>query len=69
MKLTIPAAVNAGQKLRLKGKGLPGKPAGNQYVVLKIGVPPANSEEYRKLVQKVQEQMSFDPRSEMEIHE
>ncbi|MFT4584627.1 MAG: curved DNA-binding protein [Gammaproteobacteria bacterium] len=67
VKLTIPAAANAGQKLRLKGKGLPGKPAGDQYVVLKIVVPPANSEEDRELVRKMQEQMSFDPRAEMEI--
>ena len=67
VKLTIPAAANAGQKLRLKGKGLPGKPAGDQYVVLKIVVPPANSEEDRELVRKMQEQMPFDPRAEMEI--
>ncbi len=67
VKLTIPAAANAGQKLRLKGKGLPGKPAGDQYVVLRIVVPQAHSEEDRELVRKMQEQMSFDPRAEMEI--
>ena len=67
VKLTIPAAASAGQKLRLKGKGLPGKPAGDQYVVLKIVVPPAKSEEDRALVRKMQEQMSFDPRAEMEV--
>lgn len=54
----------AGQKLRLKGRGMPGKPAaGDQYVVLKIMIPPARNEDQRKLYEKMAELMPFNPRS------
>ncbi|HPU50601.1 MAG TPA: DnaJ C-terminal domain-containing protein [Burkholderiaceae bacterium] len=43
VELTIPAGSNAGRKLRLKGRGLPGKVPGNLYVVLQIVVPRADS--------------------------
>ena len=33
----------SGQKLRLRGRGLPGQPAGDAYVQLKVVLPPANS--------------------------
>jgi len=66
VKLTIAANASGGQKLRLKGKGLPGKPPGDQFVVLKIVVPPAKSDEDRELLRKMQTQMGFNPRSELE---
>ena len=40
--LTIPPGSSTGQKLRLKGKGIPasgGKPEGDLFVVLKVVVP------------------------------
>ena len=40
--MQIPAGSQAGQKLRLRGRGLPGKPPGDQYVQLKIVLPPAD---------------------------
>jgi len=64
VKLTIPENASAGQKLRLKGKGLPGDPAGDQYVVLKIVVPRIESDEDRKLVEQMRDQIAFDPRAE-----
>jgi curved DNA-binding protein len=42
--LEIPAASSAGRKLRLKGKGLPGRPAGDLYAVLQIALPPPDSD-------------------------
>ena len=65
VKLTIPANASGGQKLRMKGRGLPGRPPGDQYVILKIVVPPAKSEKDRELIRRMQEQMSFNPRSEL----
>lgn len=65
VKLTIPANATGGQKLRLKGKGLPGKPAGDQYVVLKIVVPEAKSDQDRELLRQMRKQMDFDPRAEL----
>ena len=43
VQMQIPAGSQAGQKLRLRGRGLPGKPPGDQYVQLKIVLPPANT--------------------------
>jgi curved DNA-binding protein len=61
--LTIPAASTAGRKLRLKGRGIPGKPAGDLYVVLQIALPPADSESARQLYRTMQQKLAFNPRS------
>lgn len=45
VNLKIPASTQSGKKMRLKGRGLPGNPAGNQYVVIQIHTPPADTEE------------------------
>lgn len=37
--LTVPAGSQSGTRLRLKDRGLPGKPRGNQYVNIRIQVP------------------------------
>ncbi|MGH8035582.1 MAG: DnaJ C-terminal domain-containing protein, partial [Lysobacterales bacterium] len=42
--LKIPAGSQAGRKLRLKGRGLPGKSPGDLYVVLKMIIPPADTD-------------------------
>ncbi len=61
--LKIPAGAQSGQKLRLKGRGLPGKTPGDQYVVLKIVTPPATTEAARDFYKRMQKEFSgFDPR-------
>jgi curved DNA-binding protein len=62
IELNIPPNSQTGQKLRLKGRGLPGKPAGNQYVVLKVVVPEPKTEEQKQLYRDMAEQMPFNPR-------
>ena len=44
VQLSIPAGSSQGRKLRLKGKGLPGKEPGDLYAVLVIALPPADSQ-------------------------
>ena len=44
VQLTIPKGSQAGRKLRLKGRGLPGKNPGDLYAVLAIVLPKAESE-------------------------
>ncbi|RZJ26788.1 MAG: J domain-containing protein [Haliea sp.] len=44
LELTIPAGSAAGRKLRLKGRGLPGKTPGDFYFVLQLTQPPADTE-------------------------
>lgn len=63
--LRIPPNARAGQKLRLKGRGLPGATPGDQYVVLKIVLPPAQSDEARSFYQRMQKELPFDPRAEL----
>lgn len=62
VELTIPANSVAGRKLRLKGKGIPGKEAGDLYVVLAIVLPPAKTEEARQAYRSLQQAFDFNPR-------
>ncbi len=61
--LKIPPGSRQGQKLRLKGRGLPGKPPGDLYVVLQIALPPADSERAREIYKQMQKEMAFNPRA------
>lgn len=63
--LTLPAHAQSGQKIRLKGRGLPGNPAGDQYVILSIHIPEPKNEDDKVLYQKMKMQMPFDPRKRM----
>jgi curved DNA-binding protein len=63
VELKIPAGSNQGSKMRLKGKGLPGKEPGNLYVVLDVQLPPADSDEAKALYEKMAEELPFDPRA------
>ncbi|KGI83423.1 DNA-binding protein, partial [Exiguobacterium mexicanum] len=62
--ITVPANSQAGQKLRLKGKGLKHKDsAGDLYAIIKIVMPDSNDAESNALWQKLAEaQTHFDPR-------
>ena len=48
VELNIPPGSTQGRKLRLKGKGLPGKLPGDLYAVLTIALPPIASEPERE---------------------
>lgn len=47
VELKIPADSDAGRKLRLRGRGLPGTPAGDQIIELEIVAPAATDEARR----------------------
>lgn len=56
VELKIPADSDAGRKLRLRGRGLPGKPAaGDQIVEIEIRAPKAESEAQRDLYRRMAE--------------
>ncbi len=65
VEVTIPANSGAGRKLRLRGKGLPGNPPGDMYIVLQIALPPANTERARELYEMMERDLRFDPRRSM----
>ncbi|MES9964588.1 MAG: DnaJ C-terminal domain-containing protein [Candidatus Sedimenticola sp. 20ELBAFRAG] len=60
--LTIPAGSQNGRKLRLKGRGLPGKPPGEQYVILQIRVPDKPDQKTREAYRHLQQSVEFNPR-------
>jgi curved DNA-binding protein len=61
--LKVPVQSQADKKLRLKGRGLPGKIPGDLYVVLKIVIPPADTEKAREAYRHMQQQFEFNPRA------
>ena len=63
--LTVPAGSVQGRSLRLKGRGLPGKPPGDLYAELRIVLPPADSETAKRLYREMAEALHFDPRATM----
>ncbi|MEQ3640854.1 MAG: DnaJ C-terminal domain-containing protein [Alteromonas sp.] len=65
IELTIPTNSRQGQKLRLKGRGLVGKQAGDLYVVLQITLPLADSEMARELYKQMETKLGFNPRATM----
>jgi curved DNA-binding protein len=65
--LQIPAGSSSGKTLRLKGRGLPGKPAGDQYVELKVVVPPASDETIRDLYETLEREHDVNPRARLGV--
>ena len=63
VQLTVPAGSAAGRKLRLKGRGLPGKTPGDLYAVLGIVVPTADSDTSRAAYEALAQTFPhFEPR-------
>jgi curved DNA-binding protein len=66
VQMRIAPGAQSGQKLRLRGRGLPGQPPGDQYVQLKVVLPPASTPEARSLYEQMRSALDFDPRAELE---
>ena len=64
VELTVPAGAQAGQKLRLRGRGLPGKPAGDQIVTLKMVAPAADTPAAKEAYERMRQDFQFDPRAD-----
>ena len=63
--LPVPAGTSSGQKLRLRGQGLPAsgdKPEGDLFVALKIVVPKNVDDESRRLIREFDERNPLHPR-------
>lgn len=63
VELNLPAGTAGGKKLRLKGRGLPGTPPGDQFVTVQIATPPAASDDDRAFYAEMGKRFaSYDPR-------
>jgi curved DNA-binding protein len=68
VELKVPPESNSGRKLRLRGRGIPGKAPGDLYVVLQVAVPPATNEPAKALYKQMSEQFrSFNPRDRLGV--
>ena len=63
--LKIPAGSNSGNRLRLKGRGIPGAPSGDIYVTLSVMAPPADNDEAKALYEEMANKLAFNPRIDM----
>lgn len=64
VEMKLPKNTMGGKRLRLKGRGLPGKEAGDQYVILQIMTPEADTDELKQLYEKMQTISQFNPRED-----
>lgn len=58
----VPAGSDSGRKLRLRGRGLPGQPAGDQIVELEVRTPKADTEDREAFYRQMAETFDFDAR-------
>jgi curved DNA-binding protein len=64
VQLGIPAGSASGRKLRLKGRGLPGKTAGDLYAVLQVALPKADTDAARAAYAAMAQAFTaYDPRN------
>jgi len=61
--VSVPAGSQTGRKLRLRGRGIPGKEAGDLYLLLEVALPPANTDKARELYRTMAREMAFNPRA------
>ncbi len=63
VELTIPPGAQSGQKLRLRGRGMPASPNGDQFVVIKLVAPPGDTREAREAYERMRRDFKFDARA------
>jgi curved DNA-binding protein len=64
VELTVPAGAQSGQKLRLRGRGFPGAPSGDQIVSIKLVTPAAQSAQAKEAYERMKSEFNFDPRAD-----
>lgn len=63
VNLKIPAHSQSGKKMRLKGRGLPGKNPGDQLVILSIHTPLPTNDNQKALYEQMAKELPFNPRT------
>jgi curved DNA-binding protein len=65
VELKIPPGSKSNQKLRLKGRGIPGKEPGDFYVEITIVIPPAETDDAKEAYRAMAKAFDFNPRLNM----
>jgi curved DNA-binding protein len=63
VELTIPPGAQSGQKLRLRGRGMPASPNGDQLVIVRLVTPAAETSKAREAYERMKRELPFDPRA------
>lgn len=64
VKVRIPAGVQSGRQLRVRGHGIPGQPPGDLLLDIQVALPPANTPKARELYETMARELAFDPRGQ-----
>ena len=67
VEVRIPEGSQTGRKLRLRGRGIPGDPPGDLYLVLEVAVPPADPPKARELYERMASELAFNPRKHLGV--
>jgi curved DNA-binding protein len=67
VEVKIPPGSRSGQKLRLKGRGIPSDPPGDLYLMLEVVLPPAETERARQLYRMMAQELAFNPRQNLGV--
>lgn len=62
IKVRIPEGAQSGRHLRVRGKGIPGNPAGDLILDILVVLPPADTPKARQLYEAMARELAFDPR-------
>lgn len=65
--LRIPPDSKDGKRMRLRGRGMPGRVPGDLYVVLHISLPPADNATARAVYERMAQEMPFNPRAHLGV--
>ena len=66
VEMKVPANSQTGQKLRLRGRGLPGSSPGDQFVQLKVVLPGADTPQAKAVYEEMRAKLNFDPRADFQ---
>lgn len=67
VELKVPEGTISGNKLRLKGRGLPGNPPGDCYAIIAIALPSAETDVAKDFYQKMEQELNFNPRAKLGV--
>ncbi|MGH8694660.1 MAG: DnaJ C-terminal domain-containing protein, partial [Burkholderiales bacterium] len=67
VQVKVPAGSQAGRRLRLKGRGIPGNPPGDLYLELEVVLPPADTDKARQIYQTMARELAFNPRQKLGV--
>ncbi len=62
VEVKIPPHSQSGRKLRLRGRGIPGEPPGDLYLVLEVVLPQADTEHAKQAYRNLARELAFNPR-------